>query len=145
VVGSPSDATKALAAQLSLGDRVTFTSGLPDDEYAALLASAEMAVVASMYEGFSLPAVEHMASGTPLIATRAGALPEVTGDAALLVKAGDTEELSAALRRLHDSAAERGQFSRKGLDRVRQRFAWTAVASATTDLYRNVINGETAC
>jgi glycosyltransferase involved in cell wall biosynthesis len=145
VVGSPSDATKALAAQLSLADRVTFTSGLPDDEYAALLASAEMAVVASMYEGFSLPAVEHMASGTPLIATRAGALPEVTGDAALLVKAGDTEELSAALRRLHDSAAERGQFSRKGLDRVRQRFAWTAVASATTDLYRNVINGETAC
>jgi glycosyltransferase involved in cell wall biosynthesis len=145
VVGSPSDATKALAAQLSLGDRVTFTSGLPDDEYAALLASAEIAVVASMYEGFSLPAVEHMASATPLIATKAGALPEVTGDAALLIKAGDTEELSAALRRLHDSPAERERFSRKGLDRVRQRFAWHAVATATADLYRNVINGETAC
>lgn len=145
VVGSPSDATKALAAQLSLGDRVTFTSGLPDDEYAALLASAEIAVVASMYEGFSLPAVEHMASATPLIATKAGALPEVTGDAALLIKAGDAEELSAALRRLHDSPAERERFSRKGLDRVRQRFAWPAVATATADLYRNVINGETAC
>jgi glycosyltransferase involved in cell wall biosynthesis len=145
VVGSPSDATKALAAQLSLGDRVTFTSGLPDDEYAALLASAEIAVVASMYEGFSLPAVEHMASATPLIATKAGALPEVTGDAALLIKAGDAEELSAALRRLHDSPAERERFSRKGLDRVRQRFAWPAVAAATADLYRNVINGETAC
>ena len=145
VVGSPSDATKALAAQLSLGDRVTFTSGLPDDEYAALLASAEIAVVASMYEGFSLPAVEHMASATPLIATRAGALPEVTGDAALLIKAGDVEELSAALRHLHDSPAERERFSRKGLDRVRQRFAWPAVAAATADLYRNVINGETAC
>jgi glycosyltransferase involved in cell wall biosynthesis len=145
VVGSPSDATKALAAQLSLGDRVRFTSGLPEDEYAALLASAEIAVVASMYEGFSLPAVEHMASATPLIATRAGALPEVTGDAALLIKAGDVEELSAALRRLHDSPAERERFSRKGLDRVRQRFAWPAVAAATADLYLNVINGETAC
>lgn len=145
VIGSPSDATKALAAQLSLADRVTFTSGLSDDEYAALLASAEIAVVASMYEGFSLPAVEHMASGTPLIATRAGALPEVTGDAALLVKAGDPEDLSAALRRLHDSPAEREVLSRRGLNRVRERFAWPAVAAATAALYRNVINGETAC
>ena len=145
VVGSPSDSTKDLVSQLSLADRVTFRSCLPDDEYAALLASAEIAVVASMYEGFSLPAVEHMASGTPLIATRAGALPEVTGDAALLVTAGDVEELSAALRRLHDSPSERERFSRRGLDRVRQRFAWPAVATATTELYRNVINGETAC
>jgi MMP alpha-(1->4)-mannosyltransferase len=145
VVGSPSDATRQLAAQLSLTERVTFTSGLSDDEYAALLASAEIAVVASMYEGFSLPAVEHMASGTPLIATSAGALPEVTGDAALLVKAGDAEELSAALRRLYDSPADRERLSGKGLDRVRQRYAWPAVAAATAALYRNVINGETAC
>jgi glycosyltransferase involved in cell wall biosynthesis len=86
-----------------------------------------------------------MASGTPLIATRAGALPEVTGDAALLIKPGDAEELSAALRRLHDSPAEREEFSCKGLDRVRERFAWPAVAAATAALYRNVINGETAC
>src|SRR5579871_628365 len=76
VVGSPSDTTKQLVAQLALSDRVTFASGLPDAEYAELLASAEVAVVPSLYEGFSLPAVEHMASGTPLIATKAGALPE---------------------------------------------------------------------
>ena len=145
VVGSPSDATRQLAAQLSLSERVTFTSGLSDDEYAALLASAEIAVVASRYEGFSLPAVEHMASGTPLIATGAGALPEVTGDAALRIRPGDVEELSAALRLLHDSPAERERYSRSGLDRVRQRFAWPAVAAATADLYHTAINGETGC
>ena len=77
VVGTPSPATRKQAAQLDLADRVTFVSGLPDEAYARMLASAEIAVVPSMYEGFSLPAVEHMASGTPLIASRAGALPEV--------------------------------------------------------------------
>ncbi len=75
------------------------------------MASAEIAVVPSLYEGFSLPAVEHMASGTPLVASRTGALPEVTGDAALLVTPGDPEELCAALRLLHDSPAERERLS----------------------------------
>lgn len=145
VIGSPSEATKALAAQLSLADRVRFTSGLPDDEYATLLASAEIAVVASVYEGFSLPAVEHMASGTPLVATRAGALPEVTGGAALLVAPGDPEELAAAIRVLHDAPSERERLSREGSERVSQRFAWPAVAAATVNLYRNVINGEITC
>ncbi len=145
VVGSPSDTTKQLVAQLALSDRVTFASGLPDAEYAELLASAEVAVVPSLYEWFSLPAVEHMASGTPLIATKAGALPEVTGDAALLVRPGDAEELSAALRTLLDGAAARAELATRALDRVRTRFAWPAVAAATEALYRKVINVEPAC
>ncbi len=145
VVGTPAAATRKLAAQLSLGDRVTFASGLPDEEYARLLASAEIAVVPSLYEGFSLPAVEHMASGTPLIASRAGALPEVTGDAALLVNPGDPEELAAALRTLHDDHAGRARLSRQGLTRVGERFAWPAVAAATVALYGKAINGELAC
>jgi glycosyltransferase involved in cell wall biosynthesis len=145
VVGSPSDTTKQLVAQLALSGRVTFASGLPDAEYAELLASAEVAVVPSLYEGFSLPAVEHMASGTPLIATKAGALPEVTGDAALLVAPGDAEELSAALRTLLDGAAARADLAARALDRVRTRFAWPAVAAATEALYRKVINVEPAC
>jgi glycosyltransferase involved in cell wall biosynthesis len=141
VVGTPSASTRALVAQLSLADRVTFSPGLPDDEYAALLASAEVAVVPSLYEGFSLPAVEHMASGTPLVATRAGALPEVTGDCALLAAPGDAEELAAALRRLHDSPAERAALSERALHRVSERFAWPAVATATVALYRRAIDG----
>jgi glycosyltransferase involved in cell wall biosynthesis len=145
VVGTPAPATREQVAQLALGDRVTFVSGLPDEEYAKLLASAEVAVIPSMYEGFSLPAVEHMASGTPLVASRAGALPEVTGDAAVLVSPGDAEELAAALRGVLDDAAERARLSALGLARVRMRFAWPAVAAATEELYRKAINGELGC
>src|SRR5215472_13985153 len=136
VVGSPSEATRTQAAQLDLGDKVTFTSGLPDEQYARVLASAAIAVIPSRYEGFSLPAVEHMASGTPLIASRAGALPEVTGDAALLVDPGDPEELAAALRTLLEHDAERARLAARGLARVCERFAWPAVAVATAALYR---------
>jgi glycosyltransferase involved in cell wall biosynthesis len=145
VIGSPSAATRQQVAQLALGDRVTFARGLPDAEYARVLASAQVAVIPSLYEGFSLPAVEHMASGTPLVASRAGALPEVTGDAALLVPPGDPEELAAALRGLLDDDGQRARLAARGLARVRERFAWPAVAAATETLYRQVINGESGC
>jgi glycosyltransferase involved in cell wall biosynthesis len=145
VIGTPSAATRQQVTQLALGDRVTFASGLPDAEYARVLATAEVAVIPSLYEGFSLPAVEHMASGTPLIATDAGALPEVTGEAALLVPPGDPEELSAALGRLLDDEPARTRLGASGLARVRERFAWPAVAAATEALYLKVINGEPGC
>ena len=136
--------TERLIAELSLADRVRFTAGLSDQDLATLLASAEIAVVPSLYEGFSLPAVEHMASGTPLVASRAGALPEVTGDAAALVTPGDPEELAAVLRRLHDHPAEREQLSGRAWQRVQQRFAWPAVAQATADCYQQAITRRTA-
>ena len=145
VIGSPSSATREQVALLALGDRVTFTNGLPDEEYAELLASAEVAVIPSLYEGFSLPAVEHLASGTPLVASRAGALPEVVGDAAVLVEPGDPEQLAAALRELLDDGTRRAELAARGLARVRERFAWPAVATATVGLYLNAINGELGC
>jgi glycosyltransferase involved in cell wall biosynthesis len=137
VVGRPAAGgpTERLIGELALGDRVRFVSGISDAELAELIATAEIAVVPSLYEGFSLPAVEHMASGTPLIASRTGALPEVTGDAALLVTPGDAEDLAAALRNLHDSPAERERLSSAALHRVAERFAWPAVARATVDHY----------
>jgi glycosyltransferase involved in cell wall biosynthesis len=118
---------------------VQFVSGISDEQLAELVASAEIAVVPSLYEGFSLPAVEHMASGTPLVASRTGALPEVTGDAAMLVTPGDAEELCAALRALHDAPALREELSRAALARVAERFAWSAVARATVAEYRRAI------
>jgi glycosyltransferase involved in cell wall biosynthesis len=139
IVGKPAAATERLAAQLSLADRIRFTHGLDDEAFSALLASAEIAVVPSLYEGFSLPAVEHMASGTPLVASRTGALPEVTGDAAVLVPPGDAEELAAVLRRLHDSPAERAALADRALTRVSERFAWPAVAQATVERYRDAM------
>jgi glycosyltransferase involved in cell wall biosynthesis len=139
IVGKPGPATERLAAQLSLTGRVTFTHGLSDEAFSALLASAETAVVPSLYEGFSLPAVEHMASGTPLVASRSGALPEVTGDAAVLVTPSDDEELATVLRRLHDSPAERAALAGRALRRVGERFAWPAVARATVAQYREAM------
>jgi glycosyltransferase involved in cell wall biosynthesis len=137
-------ATERLATQLSLTEHVTFTHALAEEKFARLLASAEIAVVPSLYEGFSLPAVEHMASGTPLIASRAGALPEVTGDAAELVTPGDAEELAAILRRLHDSPPERARLADLALRRVRERYAWPAVATATAARYRSAIYDKAA-
>ena len=135
VVGKPGPANERLAAQLSLGDRATFTHGLSDEALAELLASAEIAVVASLYEGFSLPAVEHMASGTPLVASDSGSLPEVAGDAAVLFNPGDDDHLAAVLRRLLGSPAERAALSERALRRVSERFAWPAVARATAERY----------
>jgi glycosyltransferase involved in cell wall biosynthesis len=141
VVGKPAPGgpTEKLIGELSLGDSVRFVTGISDTEMAELMASSELAVVPSLYEGFSLPAVEHMASGTPLIASRTGALPEVVGDAAVLVSPGDPEELAAAIRRLQDSPAERERLAAIALDRVQKRFAWTAVAKATVTEYRQAI------
>jgi glycosyltransferase involved in cell wall biosynthesis len=141
---TPGGPTDRLVGELALGDQVRFVSGITDTELAELIASAELAVVPSLYEGFSLPAVEHMASGTPLIASRTGALPEVTGDAAMLVTPGDAEELAAALRTLHDSPAERERLSAVALDRVQERFAWPAVARATVAEYRRAIARQAA-
>ena len=131
--------TDRLVRELALGERVRFVHGIGDDELGELVASAEIAVVPSRYEGFSLPAVEHMASGTPLVASRTGALPEVTGDAGVLVKPGDIEELAAVLRRLHDSADQRERIGAACYQRAQERFTWSAVAQATVGHYRRAI------
>jgi glycosyltransferase involved in cell wall biosynthesis len=146
IVGKPAPGgpTEKLIGELSLGDRVRFVTGISDDELAELVASSELAIVPSLYEGFSLPAVEHMASGTPLIASRTGALPEVTGDTAVLVSPGDAEELAAAISRLQDSPAERERLSAAALARVAERFAWSAVAKATVAEYRRAIASAAA-
>ena len=144
VIGKPAPGgpTERLVCELALGDRVRFISGISDTELAEFIASAQIAVVPSLYEGFSLPAVEHMASGTPLIASRTGALPEVTGDAALLVTPGDAEELAVALPRLSDSVRERARLSEAALRRVAERFAWPAVARATVAEHERAIAAQ---
>jgi glycosyltransferase involved in cell wall biosynthesis len=136
---TPGGPTDKLVGELGLAGHVTFQHGMGNEELAELLASAQIAVVPSLYEGFSLPAVEHMASGTPLVATRTGALPEVTGDAAVLVEPGNPDELAAALRRLCDSPGERERLGDAALRRVAERFAWPAVARATVAQYQAAI------
>jgi glycosyltransferase involved in cell wall biosynthesis len=142
VVGGPAGRgpTDRLASDLALGDRVRFVHGISDEELADLTASAEIAVVPSLYEGFSLPAVEHMASGTPLVASDTGALPEVTGDAAVLVTPGDAEALFTVLSGLLDSPEERARLGAAAWQRVQERFTWSAVARATVERYRQAID-----
>jgi glycosyltransferase involved in cell wall biosynthesis len=146
VVGRPAPGgpTERLVSDLALGDRVRFVHGISDEELADLTASAEIAVVPSLYEGFSLPAVEHMASGTPLVASDTGALPEVTGDAAVLVTPGDAEALFTVLRDLLDSPEERARLGAAAWQRVQERFTWSAVARATVEHYRRAIGDAQA-
>lgn len=136
---TPGGPTEKLVRELSLEERVRFVHGISDTELGELIATSEIAVVPSLYEGFSLPAVEHMASGTPLIASRTGALPEVVGDAAVQVTPGDVEELAEALRRLHDSPEERARVGRAGYDRAMERYTWNAVARRTVEAHREAI------
>ncbi len=137
----PGGPTEQLVDELSLRDRVTFVSGIDDTELACLLSSAQIAVIPSLYEGFSLPAVEAMATGTPLVASRAGALPEVVGEdgAGRLVPPGDAEALSAAVAELLDNDAERARMSEAAWRRVQERFTWRAVAEATARHYVSAI------
>jgi glycosyltransferase involved in cell wall biosynthesis len=141
MVGTPRpDGPVARAVcDLGVGDCVRFVSGLSTRALAELFASAEVAVVPSLYEGFSIPAVEAMACETPLVATRAGALPEVVGDCAVLVTPGDPAELAGALGRLLDDERQRGVLGAAGRRRVEERFTWSAVAAATADIYRDAI------
>lgn len=148
VVGRPAKGgtTERLVGELSLTDRVSFVSDLSDNELGELLAGAELACVPSRYEGFSLPAVEAMACGTPLVVSRTGALPEVVGpdrECARLVAPGDPEELAAAIGSLLDDPDARARMGAAGLRRVQQRFTWRAVARATADGYARAIRGST--
>jgi glycosyltransferase involved in cell wall biosynthesis len=140
----PGGPTERRIEELGLRDCVTVRSGLSDTELAALLASAEVMCVPSLYEGFSLPTVEALACGTPVVASRAGALPEVVGtdgDCAVLVEPGDPEALGEALGALLDSPAERARLGANGRARAEERFSWTSVARATVSAYEAAIAG----
>ncbi|MEE2032130.1 glycosyltransferase family 4 protein [Rhodococcus chondri] len=136
---APGGITERLIDELAIGDVVRTVSGIDDTELAGLLASAEIASVPSLYEGFSLPAVEAMACGTPLVASRAGAIPEVVGDAGVLVPAGDAEQLAAALGELFDDPGRRARLGESARRRVLDNFSWAAVAVQTACIYEKAI------
>lgn len=140
IVGAarPGGATEMLIAELGLGASVRFHSGLTDRELADLLRSAQIACVPSLFEGFSLPALEAMACGTALVCTTAGAIPEVTGPdghCALHVPPGDPGGLAAALGTALADDALRSRLGARGAARAR-RFTWRATAEATAAAYR---------
>ena len=141
MVGTPKADGPVVRAVDSLGvrDRVRFVAGLPTPALAELFASAEVAVVPSLYEGFSIPAVEAMSCETPLVATTAGALPEVVGNCAVLVEPGNAADLATALGALFDDEPRRRALGVAGRRRVEQHYTWHAVAEATAEIYRRTI------
>ncbi|HEX9887895.1 MAG TPA: glycosyltransferase family 4 protein [Nitriliruptorales bacterium] len=133
--------------RLGLATTVSFHSGIRDEELVRLLASASVAVVPSLYEGFCLPAAEAMACGTPLVASRAGALPEVVGSdgqAGLLVPPGDPDALAAALGRVLDDEVLARRLGTTAHHRVLARFTWDRTAAATEAVYTRALGLPTA-
>ena len=144
IIGKPREGANAdLIRSLGLEDCITHVSGVTDERIVELYAEAELAVVPSLYEGFSLPAIEAMATGTCLVATTGGALPEVTGvdnDTVLSCPAGDTEALAATIRRGLDSKELRDRIGAAGRARVVERWSWRHCAALTVDQYKEVLS-----
>ena len=147
IIGKPREgASNDLIDKLGLRPHIDFVSGVTDERIVELYAEAELAVVPSLYEGFSLPAIEAMSTGICLVATDGGALPEVTGadgETVLQCRAGDVESLTAALRRGLDPSDEGAALRRRvglaGRQRVVERWSWTHCAQLTVDQYREVL------
>jgi len=138
----PGGRTETLIRELGIEQHVTFVNGVSDEELVRVMGSAEIACVPSLYEGFSLPTAELMACETPLVVSRAGAIPEVTGpdgECADLVTPGDVGELEAALAALLDDPERRERMGRAGRRRVQELFSWRAVAEATAAAYEKTI------
>lgn len=141
VIGKPRPESRVdeTIDRLGLAGAVTFVSGVSDERIVELYAEAELAVVPSLYEGFSLPAIEAMACGVPLVATTGGALPEVVGtggDTGLLVPPGDPSALAIAIGRALDSPRLRERIGAAGRQRVLDRFTWRKAAEGTVEQYR---------
>ncbi|MEY4633856.1 MAG: hypothetical protein RLZ18_1228 [Actinomycetota bacterium] len=143
IIGKPRPGhSMDLIESLGLKPYIDFVSGVPDERIVELYAEAELAVVPSLYEGFSLPAIEAMSTGICLVATDGGALPEVTGtdnDTVLQCPAADAPALAATIARGLDSAELRARVGEAGRQRVVERWSWRHCASLTVDQYREVL------
>ena len=133
VIGKPKDGSKipALLEKLGLRAHVEFVSGVSTERIVELYAECDMAVVPSLYEGFSLPAIEAMSSAAPLVTTTGGALPEVTGpsgEAALTVPPNDPGALAAAIVTMLDDPELRARLGAAGRARILDRFTWRKTA-----------------
>jgi glycosyltransferase involved in cell wall biosynthesis len=143
----PGGRTERLIDRLGLDGSVNFVHGISDAELAAVVGSAEVACVPSLYEGFSLPTAEAMACATPLVVSRAGAIPEVVGPAGLcadVVTPGDVGELAHALGALLDDPDRRARMGAAGRERALKRFTWRAVAESTAEVYQRAIDAAAA-
>lgn len=141
IVGSPkkNGGIKELIKDLDIGKFITFTGRIDNDEFVRQYAKASLAVVPSVYEGFGLPAGEAMACGLPVISTTGGALPEVVGDAGILVPPADSQALANAITVLLNNPEYAEKIGREGYERIHNLFTWKRAAEMTADAYRETI------
>jgi len=143
IIGRPKPGKSMdLIERYGLGEAIEFVSGVTDERIVELYAESELAVVPSLYEGFSLPAIEAMCSGTPLVATDGGALPEVTGadgETVFRCTAGDAGSLAATIAAALDNPERRESVGLAGRQRVLERWTWRRCAEMTVDQYREVL------
>ncbi len=147
VIGQPNPKGRVAATieRLGLGDIVTTITGVSDDALARLYGEAEVAIVPSLYEGFSLPAIEAMSCAVPVVATTGGALPEVvgvSGETGLLVEPNNPEALVEAIRSLLDDATLRQRLGDNGRQRVIERFTWQVTARGTAACYEAILGHQ---
>lgn len=127
---------------LNLQNAVQFKSGISNQELVEEYAQASIAIVPSLYEGFGLPAAEAMACAVPLICSDGGALPEVVGDAASLVRAGNVDDLQNALRELLNDEKAREQLGVQGRAHILQQLSWDCVGKKMERYYYHVLQQE---
>ncbi|MGH3733832.1 MAG: glycosyltransferase family 4 protein [Acidimicrobiales bacterium] len=147
VIGQPQPKGRVARAleRLGLTDIVTTITGVSDQELAHLYGEAEIAIVPSLYEGFSLPAIEAMSCAVPVVATTGGALPEVvgvSGETGLLVEPNDPQALVAAIGQLLDDAELRERLGAAGRQRVMERFTWQVTAKGTAACYDAILDHQ---
>jgi len=125
---------------LSLGNRIQITGYLPQEDLIPLYAGAALFVYPSLYEGFGMPLLEAMASGVPIVASRTSSIPEVVGEAGVLVDPLSISDVSEAILKLLDNSSLRSSYREKGIQRAKQ-FTWERAAQETLKIYQEIING----
>ncbi|WP_345424389.1 glycosyltransferase family 4 protein [Halioxenophilus aromaticivorans] len=126
--------------QHNLGPHIIFKQSLSNQELVAEYNRATVAVTPSLYEGFGLPAAEAMACGTAVVTSDGGALPEVVGDAGIVVPAGDSKALAEAIGRVLTNPALAAQLAAQGRARVATQLCWSNTATALTEFYHRILN-----
>ena len=147
VIGKPRPGGRVATTmeRLGLTDIVRTVSGVSDEELARLYGEAEVAIVPSLYEGFSLPAIEAMSCGVPVVGTTGGAIPEVvgtSGETGLLVTPNDPDALVDAIRTLLDDRELAARLGANGRQRVIERFTWQVTARGTAACYDAILTGQ---
>jgi glycosyltransferase involved in cell wall biosynthesis len=141
IVGAPKWQTSPIlrrVRELGIEQEVRFLGPVPDDELPSLYSAAQLLVLPSLYEGFGLPVLEAMACGAPVVASNVSAIPEVAGDAAILVDPFDTRSISRAIARVLEDRALAEQMRARGLAQA-SRFSWELNIRDTCQIYEKVL------